>query len=261
LLANIYDFEPSRHAVEPGKLSELDRWLLSRLEALVADLTTAYESFEFHRVYHLVNAFCAVELSSFYVDVTKDLMYTLAPDSPARRSAQTAMQRTVATLAKLIAPVMPFTADEVWSFLPGRETESVHLAEFPAVDDRLRDADLVARWEKVLEVRRVAALELEKARAAGTIGKSLEAQVRIEPDTAATQELLAGLGPLLETVLIVSQVKVSELTGRELQVKVSPAAGRKCVRCWRWTQDVGHDATRPELCGRCVEVVKELGIA
>jgi isoleucyl-tRNA synthetase len=255
LLANLYDFDPSLHSVEAGRLSELDRWLLSRLQSLVADLTAAYESFEFHRVYHLVNAFCAVELSSFYVDVTKDLMYTLAPDSTERRSAQAAMHRTVATLAKLVAPVMPFTAEEIWSCLPGRETESIHLAVYPKVDERLRDAELDARWEKVLDVRRVVALELEKARAAGTFGKSLGAQVLIEPDAAATKELLTGLGTLLETVLIVSQVKVGQLTGGPMRVTVSPAEGQKCGRCWRWTLDVGANAAHPQLCGRCAAVV------
>ena len=167
LLANLYDFDPAKHAVPHEKLAEIDRWLLSRLQALVADLTEAYESLEFHRVYHLVNAFCAVEISSFYVDVMKDPLYTLAPNSADRRSAQTAIFETVATLAKLIAPVMPFTADEVWGFLPGRETESVHLAKFPVADARRRDTELEARWERLLTVRRVASLELEKARQAG----------------------------------------------------------------------------------------------
>jgi isoleucyl-tRNA synthetase len=252
LLANIYDFDPAKDAVK--ELSELDRWLLSRLSALVADLTEAYERFEFRRVYHAVNAFCAVELSSFYVDVTKDLMYTLSPQSPARRSAQTAMHATVATLAKLLAPVMPFTADEVWSYLPGRDAESVHMTEFPVAG--ARDEKLEARWAKLLTVREAVALELEKSRAAGQIGKSLEAQVEIVPDSAATEELLVKLGPLLETVLIVSQAKVGKLTDGQLRVNVSAAAGQKCVRCWRWTDDVGKVAAHPQLCGRCAEVVK-----
>jgi isoleucyl-tRNA synthetase len=251
LLANLYDFDPAKHAVE--ELSELDRWLLSRLNKLVADLTEAYERFEFRRVYHAVNAFCAVELSSFYVDVTKDLMYTLSPQSPERRSAQTAMHATVATLAKLLAPVMPFTAEEVWSFLPGRATESVHLAEFPVAG--VRDEKLEARWAKLLAVREVVALELEKARAAGQIGKALEAQVEIVPDSAATAELLEKLGPMLAMVLIVSQAKVGKLTDGQLRVNVSAAGGQKCVRCWRWTDDVGEVAAHSQLCGRCAEVV------
>jgi isoleucyl-tRNA synthetase len=258
LLANLHDFDPAKHTVPHEKLAEIDRWLLSRLQALVADLTEAYENLEFHRVYHLVNAFCAVEISSFYVDVMKDPLYTLAANSPERRSAQTAIFDTVATLAKLIAPVMPFTADEVWSFLPGRETESVHLAKFPAADAKRRDTELEKRWERLLDVRRVASLELEKARQAKTIGKSLEAQVEIEPDSEATRDLLEKLGPTLETVLIVSQVRVARPMGSELRVRVSPAAGKKCVRCWRWTEDVGGDPAHPELCGRCAEVVKAL---
>jgi isoleucyl-tRNA synthetase len=251
LLANLYDFDPAKDSVK--NLSELDRWLMSKLHGLVAELTQAYESFEFHRVYHAINAFCAVELSSFYVDVTKDLMYTLSPHSPERRSAQTAMYATVATLAKLLAPVMPFTAEEVWSSLPGPPMESVHLADFPAVGQR--DEALEARWEKLLQVRSAVALELEKARQAGTIGKSLEAQVEILPDGPATRELLTGAAALLETVLIVSQVNVGQLTDGQLRVNVSAAAGQKCVRCWRWTEDVGRHAAHPQLCGRCAEVV------
>jgi isoleucyl-tRNA synthetase len=257
LLANLYDFDQAKHAVEPHNLTELDRWLLSRLQALVAELTDAYENFEFHRVYHPINAFCAVELSSFYVDVTKDLLYTLAPHSRERRSAQTAIYRTVATLAELIAPVMPFTAEEVWGNLPARATESVHLANFPAVDESLRDENLEARWERLMEVRRAASLELERARQNGTIGKSLEAAVLIEPDSESTRELLANIGPLLESVLIVSQAKVGQLTGSDLRVTVTPATGRKCVRCWRWTEDVGADQSHPELCGRCADVLKQ----
>ncbi|HTS19357.1 MAG TPA: isoleucine--tRNA ligase [Verrucomicrobiae bacterium] len=258
LLANINDFDQMKHAVPHEKLAEIDRWLLSRLQALIADVTAAYESCEFHRVYHFVNAFCAVEISSFYIDVMKDPLYTLAPNSADRRSAQTAIFKVVATLAKLIAPVMPFTADEVWGFLPGRKEESVHLTSFPVPDAARRDADLEARWERLLNVRRVASLELEKARQAGQIGKSLEARVEIEPDNEATRELLQKLGPTLETVLIVSQVHVAPVAGAELRATVSHSTGRKCVRCWRWTDDVGSDAAHPELCGRCTEVLRTL---
>jgi isoleucyl-tRNA synthetase len=258
LLANLYDFEPAKHAVAVEKLTVIDRWLLSRLQALVADLTEAYERYEFHRVYHLINAFCAVELSSFYVDVMKDVLYTLAPDSADRRSAQTAMHRVVETLAKLIAPVMPFTAEEVWSFLPGRSAGSVHLAEFPAMDARLRDASLETQWENLMRIREATMLELEKTRQTGSIGKSLEAQVVIEPDNDATGEMLKQFAPVLETVLIVSQAQIGRPTGGTLRVKVSRAAGQKCVRCWRWNEDAGKGGADAELCGRCADVVKEL---
>jgi len=256
LLANLYDFEPARDAVPAAELTEIDRWLLSRLQALVADLAAAYENFEFHRVYHLVNAFCAVELSSFYVDVMKDLLYTLAPRSGQRRSAQTAIHAAVSALARLIAPVMPFTAEEVWSFLPGRPSTSVHLAEFPVADAQLRDARLEARWEKLLAVRQVAALELEKARQAGLIGKSLEAQLEIVPENDVSRQMLVDFGPLLETVMIVSGATVGTPTNGLLRVTVQHADGQKCVRCWRWTNDVGSVPAHPGLCGRCAEAVK-----
>ena len=135
--------------------------------------------------------------------------------------------------------------------------ESVHLAEFPSADAKWRDGKLEERWKRLLEVRQVAALELEKARQAGLIGKSLEARVEVEPDNAATGDLLEKFGSTLETVLIVSQVRVAQPTGGELRVKVSPASGRKCVRCWRWTEDVGAEAAHPDLCGRCASVVKQ----
>jgi isoleucyl-tRNA synthetase len=199
-----------------------------------------------------------VEISSFYVDVMKDPLYTLAPDSADRRSAQTAIFDVAVTLAKLIAPVLPFTAEEVWSFLPGSKEESVHLAKFPAADAARRDVDLEGRWERLLKVRHVASLELEKARQAGLIGKSLEAQLEIEPDTDATREWLEKLGRALETVLIVSQVRVSQVGDGQLRMRVSHAAGKKCVRCWRWTEDVGADTGHPELCGRCAEVIRSL---
>jgi len=258
LLANLYDFEPAKHRVAGEKMAEIDRWLISRLQAFVAELADAYDQYDFHRVFHLLNVFCTVEISSFYVDVMKDPLYTLAPDSADRRSAQTAIFDVAVTLAKLIAPVLPFTAEEVWSFLPGSKEESVHLAKFPAADAARRDVDLEGRWERLLKVRHVASLELEKARQAGLIGKSLEAQLEIEPDTDATREWLEKLGRALETVLIVSQVRVSQVGDGQLRMRVSHAAGKKCVRCWRWTEDVGADTGHPELCGRCAEVIRSL---
>jgi isoleucyl-tRNA synthetase len=257
LLANLYDFDPAQHAAPPERLGEIDRWLLSRLQALVAEVNAAYEAYEFHRVYQRVNTFCTVEISAFYIDVMKDLLYTLAPDSPERRSAQTAIYRAVVTLAKLLAPALPFTAEEAWGFLPGRETASVHLAAFPQPDERLRDPQLESRWERLLEVRRAVAVELEKSRHSKLVGKSLEAQVEILPDTETTRQLLEGFSSILDTVLIVSQVRLGPTTGKDLRVNVRPAAGGKCVRCWRWRQDIGTDPAHPEICGRCAGVVAQ----
>jgi isoleucyl-tRNA synthetase len=224
---------------------------------LIGDVTEAYETFEFHRVYHQINAFCAVELSSFYVDVMKDLLYTLAPDSQQRRSAQTVLYETVGILARLVAPIMPFTADEAWGYLPQQKKQSIHLARFPEADAALRDTELEARWEQLLRVRQVTARELEKARQSGVLGKSLEALVEIAPDTEATATLLGSFGPLLAQVFIVSSVVTAPPTGGDLRVTVQRANGTKCVRCWRWTQDVGTEPSHPELCGRCAEAVKQ----
>jgi isoleucyl-tRNA synthetase len=259
LLANLYDFDPAKHTVRREQLAEIDCWLLMKLGGLVAELTEAYDTYEFHRVYHLVNAFCAVEISSFYVDVMKDLMYTLAPDSAERRSAQTAIYQTLTTLAKLIAPVMPFTAEEVWSFLPGREVESVHLADFPTPDRAAQDNELASRWQKLLDIRQSVAVELEKARQEKAIGKSLEAEVEIDPGSEEAGELLQSFGPALETVLIVSEARVGRATGGGMRVRVKRATGKKCVRCWRWRHDVGADRAHPGLCARCADVMRNMG--
>ncbi len=255
LLANLYDFEPARDAVPVKQLGELDRWLLVKLQGLLADLEKAYDAFSFHRVYHLVNAFCAVELSSFYVDVMKDLLYTLAPGSPQRRSAQTVMWQTADVLARVLAPVMPFTAEEVWQQLPARDTASVHLARFPTADAALEDPELVLRWERLLAVREQVAVALEAARRDKLIGKTLEARVTITPDSAELGSLLRELGSLLETVLIVSAVEIEERIADELAVRIDRVGGEKCIRCWRWTEDIGTEPSHPQICGRCAAVV------
>ncbi|NQU12355.1 class I tRNA ligase family protein, partial [bacterium] len=261
LLANLYDFDPAQHALPRPELSELDRWLLSRLDELVDGVGAAYDRFELHRVYHLLNGFCTGELSSFYVDVTKDLMYTLAPDAPLRRSAQTTMARVADTLARLMAPVMPFTAEEVWGHLPARPVTSVHLAEFPVPDSDGRDPALESRWALVLRVRDAVNAEVERLRQTNALGKSLEAQVAITPENAAMADVLRELGSALPTVLIVSQARVGEPGADGLRVEVTRAAGTKCARCWRWSPDVGRDADHAVLCGRCAGVVRAVRAA
>jgi isoleucyl-tRNA synthetase len=258
LLANLYDFDPVRDAVGVDKRDVVDRWLESRLQELIAEVTTAYERFEFHRVYHLVNQFCAVELSSFYVDVTKDLLYTLAPHSPGRRSAQQAMHVVASALARMLAPVMPFTAEEVWQSLPGQKPGSIHLSSFPVVEANRRDETLEKRWEQLMLVRQAAMNELEKARQDKVIGKSLEAALRVEPDTAETKTMLESFGGTLETVFIVSGVEVGAPTGKPTRVIVQKPRGAKCARCWRWSDKVGVNHGHPDLCDRCADVVNEL---
>ena len=261
ILGNLSDFNPQADTVPHAKLEELDRWALSRLQGLVKACREAYAGYEFHRVYHGVNEFCTVDLSAFYLDILKDRLYTLGKFSPERRGSQTALHTIAATLAKLLAPVIPFTADEVWEYLPAggvrEDVASAHLALLPSFDDRQFDGELEARWERLQSLRQVVAVELEKARAAGTIGKSLEAAVTLGGGDAETKAMLRYFEAQLPALLIVSQVAIALDGGEGFSVKVAPASGRKCARCWRWEPSVGGDAVHPELCGRCVTVVGE----
>jgi isoleucyl-tRNA synthetase len=260
LLGNLSDFDPAQDAVPAAKLEELDRWALSRLQGLVKTCREAYAGYEFHRVYHSVNQFCTVDLSSFYLDILKDRLYTLGKFSRERRSSQTVLHTMATVLAKLLAPAVPFTADEVWQCLrPGgsREAaESVHLALLPDSDDRLFDGELEARWERLQALRQMVAVELEKARAAGTIGKSLEAAVTLGGGDAEAKAMLEYFEAQLPALLIVSQVTIALDREEPFSVKVAPALGQKCARCWRWEPSVGRHTGHPAICARCVSVVE-----
>ncbi len=259
LLGNLSDFDPAKDAVPPAQLEELDRWALSRLQGLIKTCREAYASYEFHRVYHGVNQFCTVDLSSFYLDILKDRLYTLGRFSRERRSSQTVMHAMTTALAKLLAPVLPFTADEVWQCLRaggGRDAlDSVHLALLPSHDDRLFDGELEARWERMQTLRQAVAVELEKARAAGTIGKSLEAAVTLSGGDAETRAMLKYFESQLPGLFIVSQVAIELDRDEPFSVKVAPASGRKCARCWRWEPSVGQHPEHSTICSRCVTVV------
>jgi isoleucyl-tRNA synthetase len=259
LLANLYDFSPETHAVSPENLHEVDKWLVGKLQKLVTDARNAYENYELHRVYRLVSDFCTVELSAFYVDIMKDTLYTLAPNSAQRRSSQTAMYEAAETLARLLAPVMPFTAEEVWAHLPKMKNraESVHLAAFPQADESKISAERDVDWERLFKVRDAVAVALERARAAKQIGKSLEARVHLRPDSDETRRWLQKFGETLELVFIVSEVEIGAPSSKnDLEVNVERARGKKCVRCWRWTTDVGAVKEHADLCGRCADVMR-----
>ena len=260
LLANLYDFDPAEHALPAGKMLELDRWLVKRAAELQEEVRAAYTSYQFHLIYQKVYSFCVVDLSSFYLDVIKDREYTTRADSAARRSCQTAMYHVAEAMVRWLAPILSFTAEEVWSYLPGKRDESVFLAtwhELPeagAVDMRL--------WQKLLDVREAVRRELEKLRVEGKIGSSLDAEVDLycEPELGQT---LGRLGEELRFALITSYARVHDdvrqpknaMTREEvpgLGVVVQPSKHVKCVRCWHHREDVGADKAHPELCGRCV---------
>jgi isoleucyl-tRNA synthetase len=252
LLGNLADFDPARDAVAPERLPEIDRWALARLAQVERRVLEAYRACQFHVVYHALLNFCSVDLSSFYLDVLKDRLYVLAPGDPGRRASQTVLHRVLESLVLLMAPVLSFTAEEVWQALPARPGKgaSVFFETF-APTPPPADADaLVARWERLIEVRRLVNKALEGAK--GLVGKSLEAAVTVRADAAACA-FLAGFGEaLLKEVFIVSAVALREdAAATAPEVLVERAPGRKCSRCWCWSTAVGEAPEHPEVCPRC----------
>jgi len=259
LLGNLSDFDPAQDAVAANEMADLDQWVLLRAGDLVARCRAWYDNFEFHKVYHAVYAFATVDLSAVYFDVLKDRLYTSARKSEARRSAQTALYRLLDALVRLVAPLMTFTAEEVWTHM--KHAESVHVAYFPEPGDltaglgdaaRKRTAD----WDRLMEVRGDVLKSLENARNEKLIGAPLEARVSLSAD--------GDLFPLLEqyarelpALFIVSEVALDRSEGA-LAVRVDRAAGRKCERCWKYTTDTGSNAKFPTICAACAGSVEEM---
>lgn len=262
LLGNLAGFDPERDQVAEAELLPLDRYMLARTRELTEKILAWYEAFEFHRIYHAVNEFAIVDLSSFYLDVLKDRMYTFAPTSQPRRSAQTVLWKVAEALARLVAPIMSFTADEVWEYLPkpeGREA-SVHLALFPKPEEIFSEdpAALLDEWKQLFLVRDQALIVLEAERKAQRIGKGLEADLEI----AASGNLLTLLerhAAGLKEIVNVSAVRV--VAGGALTVTALPASGHKCARCWNFMPDVSDYGLWHDVCGRCQSALKEMGIA
>jgi isoleucyl-tRNA synthetase len=260
LLSNLYDFDPAKHRVPYAELPELDRWALLRLAQLIAKVRQAYEDFEFHTIFHALNNFCSVDLSAVYLDILKDRLYTFRADSPLRRGSQTVLCEIVVALAKLMAPILSFTADEIWRMLPesGRQSAtSVHLAPFPDGESAWRDEGLATRWDKLLAYRTRVQGELEARRRDKVIGASLEAHVQIEAGPDAYR-LLTVYAEDLSTMFIVSRVTVKQagIGQVDIQVTVGKSDAAKCERCWNYRDAVGKDATHPTLCDRCVEAIR-----
>ncbi len=275
LLGALADFDPERDRVSYDQLDELDRWALLRLGELIARVRKAYEAYQFHVVFHSAHNFCAVDLSALYLDIIKDRLYVSAARDPRRRAAQTVCFEVLTALTRLLAPVLTFTADEVWSHIPGRgKPESVHLVTFPEERGEWVDARLGAEWERLLEVRGEVSRALEAARQQGRIGKSVDAVLYVP--SAPEEEwgpLLAAKGPgLLATLWNVSAVRLNErapagavayesqdIPGLALEVLPAQALGwKKCLRCWNWSSRVGEDPAHPDLCERCTPVVRAL---
>ena len=256
-LGNLDGFDPARDTVPDAELEEIDRWALAELNRVIAEVLAAYEAFEFHSVHRALYSFATVTLSARYFDIIKDRLYTFAPRNKARRSAQTVLLRIGDALARMLAPILVFTADEIWENLPNRAEPSIHLAEFPAASAQ-SDESLAASWERLFAIRDDVLRALEEARVAKRIGSSLEAKVKLEASGSAL-ELLQKHQNDLRYLFIVSQVELGEAkSGEGVSIVISGADGQKCERCWNYSTRVGESEAFPTVCERCVAALKEI---
>jgi isoleucyl-tRNA synthetase len=229
----------------------IDRWILQRLDEVIRDCRSAYEAFEFHRVYHTLNQFCAVDLSSLYVDITKDRMYCDAADSPRRRATQVVMHEIFNALSRLLTPILAFTAEEAWRYSVPTPGDSIHLQEFPEPKDRSGEAS--AQVAELLRLRGVIGQAIERSRQEKLIGNTLEARVVLQSDSDVTRKV--GQEEL-EEFFIVSDLTVHQAKEASASVTKTPYA--KCARCWRHRPRVGTITAHPDLCDRCERVITAL---
>src|SRR5712692_6613529 len=262
-LGNLSEFDLERDSVAEAQMLEIDRWALAELDSVIEKVRAAYETYEFHTVYHALYGFCTVTLSARYFDIVKDRLYTFAPRNPARRSAQSALFRIADALARMLAPILVFTADEIWESLPddGSRSASVHLAELP-VSNSEKDEALRERWNQLLDnYRSLVLYVLEHKRINGEIGSSLEAHVTIHA-SGETYDLLDRYRDDLRYIFIVSQVDLIQvedyIAEHPPKVHVERAAGKKCERCWNYSTRVGESSRYPTVCERCVAALEEI---
>jgi isoleucyl-tRNA synthetase len=268
LLANLYDFDLARDGVPYAELPPMERYVLHRLQLLVERVRRAYERHEYHLFFHAFHYWCGLDLSAFYLDVLKDRLYCDEAASPARRAAQTVFSEVLSTMVRLMAPVLAYTAEEIWPYMDPalQTTESVHLAAMPEVEPAYQDETLATTWDKLLAVRSEVTKCLEGARSDKAIGSSLEAKVIIGAD-GTLKKLLEAHRDQLPELFIVSAVDLAapdsvpdvamrsdEIVG--LAVAWERAPGKKCERCWVFKEDVGSSTDHPTLCGRCVDSIR-----
>ncbi len=264
LLSNLYDFNPAGDAVERTHMEEVDQYILARYGDLSRKIASAYEAYDYSTIFQAVNAFITVDLSAFYADVSKDRLYTFAAGSKERRSAQTAMFVMTDGLARLLAPILSFSMEELWRYLPANREESVHLSLFPSAAevDALVDRDLLDTWEHLLRIRTAVNGSLELLRKEKQIGTSLEAQVHI---TASGEDfaLLQRYEKQLPMLFIVSEVVIErggtpQQDGKtDIGIAVSRASGMKCERCWRYVSALSTDPAQTGICDRCQNALAE----
>ena len=263
LLANLNDFSPNSDCVEINDLLYLDRWILEQTTRLQQEIIDAYESYQFHQIYQKLHHFCIVTLGSFYLDIIKDRMYTCKPDSLARRSAQTTMYHVAEAFTRWLSPILSFTAEEIWQYLPGPRSESIFVEDwYENLPESTKEDE---NWQKIIMVREEVSKKLEKLRVTGAIGSSLDAEVAIFA-SAELRQALDTLENELRFVFITSYADVHDAKGRPedtvtsevegLFLKVLPSQHEKCIRCWHHTEDVGSNAAHAEICSRCVDNIE-----
>jgi isoleucyl-tRNA synthetase len=257
-LSNLYDFDPAKHIVADDKLTGLDRWILDEFSKLEQEVIKAYDDYEFHVVYQKVSQFIAVELSAIYHDVIKDRLYTDPANSHRRRSTQTTLYRLVTGLCQMLAPILSFTADEAWEFVPGKKVDSVHEANLTPNEFRISSEEQM-KWKHFFALRELSLPELEKARQSKVIGKSLDAVLFFPVSTDLA--LKESEKPDLRELCNVSEAAFDMQPGTKLRSEPASKHGRvKCERCWHWETDVGSNPEHPTICGRCVAAVKQFTV-
>lgn len=261
MLANLGDFNPSTDRIPYAELAEVDKYMLHRFKKLVTDVRNSYENYEFSPVFHQIHNFCAVDLSSFYLDFAKDILYIEAADNKRRRSIQTGYYEILTTLVKLLTPIIPHTADEVWEYIPETEEESVQLTDIPNPEEMPDFPEIAEKWDHFMLVRDDVLKALEEARNEKVIGKSLEAKLIIMPKDGQTKQVLEAIDELHQ-YLIVSEVDLVQKLddGKKytyVDVHVDKHPGEKCERCWVASHTVGEVSEHPTLCSRCATIVKE----
>jgi isoleucyl-tRNA synthetase len=266
MLGNLFDFDPATDAVAYEAMPEIDRFALHRLQRLVQKTLTAYDTYEYHIIYHALYNYCTLDLSAFYLDILKDRLYTSPPKSEARKSAQTVMHIILDSLARLMAPLLPFTAEEIWEYMPNvsDKAPSVHLTALPEANSKWKNEDLARQWGKILDVRAEVTKALEEARAAKQIGHPLDAAVTISVKADDYNALQPYAGDL-RSIFIVSKVsllKDEKIDGgyesedvEGLFIRIGSAPGEKCERCWVHETTVGTDSEHPSICERCQKTI------
>lgn len=261
ILGNTSDFDPDKDMVSYNELQEIDKYALLKLNDLVRKCTESYENYDFHEAYQAINVFCVTDMSSFYLDIIKDRLYTAKANSKERRAAQTTMYIILDSLVRMLAPLTSFTAEEIWKYMnksKNEKVESVMLTTYPEVNSQYENEELRAKWEKIVKIKEIVSKKLEEARAEKIIGHSLNAKVTLFAE-GDLYKFIKENKELLQTVFIISNLEVEEnqrSNEEKLGVKIEQAEGEKCERCWMYSTTVGEDKENPTICHRCSEALK-----